>query len=81
MTRAILSPVTLADMERHASPFVHAYVAEEEALAELRALGRHLEAAAGHARHGAWWASAVERVRRSTPLTTRKPRPPWSPPW
>ena len=71
---AILSLVTLADVERYAPPFVPAYVAAEQALTELRAMGRHLEAAAGHARHVAWWTSAVASVKGSVPLTTRKRR-------
>jgi hypothetical protein len=56
---AILSPVTIADVERYAAPFLPAYVAAEEDIADREANGRHLQAAAGRAIHGAWWAAAV----------------------
>lgn len=63
-TSAILSPVTLADVERYAGPFLPAYVAAEEAIANREANGCHLQAAAGRAIHGAQWAAVVARKKR-----------------
>ncbi len=56
---AILDPVTVRDVERYAGPFLPAYVAAEDAVAEADAMGRHLEAAAGRAIHGARWTAVV----------------------
>lgn len=65
----IIDPITSSDVETYTPSFAPAYASAEQGLAELRAMGRHLEAAAGHASHGAWWASAVAQVKRSTVLT------------
>ena len=63
-TSAILDPVTAFDVERYAGPYLPAYVAAEQAIADRDTEGRHLEAAAGRAVHGAWWASVVARGKR-----------------
>jgi hypothetical protein len=61
---AILDPATPADVERYAGPFLPAYAAAEQALADREAHGCHLQAAAGRAIHGAQWAAVVAREKR-----------------
>jgi hypothetical protein len=59
----ILSPVAIADVERYAAPFLPAYVAAEETIADREANGRRLQAAAGRAIHGARWTAFVAHAK------------------
>jgi hypothetical protein len=68
-TSAILSPVTLADVERYAGPFLPAYVAACDGVADLGSMGKHLEAAAGRAILGARRAAVVARGKVITDAT------------
>jgi hypothetical protein len=61
---AILSPVTLADVERYVGRALDLYVTQAGVVTYLDAVGRHLEAAAGRALHGAAWSSEVAREKR-----------------
>ncbi len=51
--------MTPDDVERYAGPTFPAYVSQVGAASFLDAVGKHLEAAAGRAIHGARWAQRV----------------------
>jgi len=61
---AILDPVTPDDVEHYAGTSLDLYASQVGAVMFLDVIGRHLEAAAGRAIHGARWAAVVARTKR-----------------
>jgi hypothetical protein len=66
----ILAPVTIADVERLCIPGVSAHAVALAACDVLDEIGKHLEAAAGRARVGAYMAALVAQSRRNATIAS-----------